>query len=79
MINIDLVNMTVDIKNYSIATQDEYPMLFLGFVIKNQYDDERIQLSEKYNPVKFIHFSSEAVFEEKINIKDPIIVTIVDI
>ena len=59
MINIDLVNVTVDIKNYSIATQDEYPMLFLGFVIKNQYDDERIQLSEKYNPVKFIHFSKD--------------------
>ena len=46
MINIDLVNMTVDIKNYSIATQDEYPMLFLGFVIKNQYDDERIHVDD---------------------------------
>lgn len=59
MIDIDLVNKPFDFKNYSIATQDEYPMLFLGFVIKNQYDDLRIKISEKYNPISFIHFSKD--------------------
>lgn len=59
MIDIDLINRQPNFDDYSIATPDEYPMLFLGFVIKNEYDNQRIKLSEKFNTLKFLHISKD--------------------
>lgn len=59
MIDIELTNKHTNLENYSIATLDEYPMLFLGFVIKNEYDNLRIKLNETFNPISFIHLGKD--------------------
>ena len=58
MIDLDLVNISVDFStnpNYIILDKNMYPKLFLGFLIKNQYDNERLDLNPKYNPIKICH------------------------
>lgn len=55
MIDIDLINDNVDLKDWSVLSDSSYPILFLGFIIENQYDNVRIQLNKDYNPVNIIH------------------------
>ena len=50
-INISLVESPVDITKFT-EFQSELPTLFLGFAIKNEYDNQRLQINEKYNPSK---------------------------
>lgn len=59
MIDIELINKQTNLEKYSIATLDEYPMLFLGFVIKNEYDNLRISLNETYKPLSFFHLGKD--------------------
>lgn len=59
MIDIDLVNKNLDISSYEILPPDQYPVLFLGFIIKNEYDNLRINLNKKYSPTNVIHFSKD--------------------
>lgn len=49
MIDISLVDTAVNIDNYQTFDQNR-PCLFLGFAIKNEYDNQRLKISEKYNP-----------------------------
>ena len=52
MIDVSLVESPVDgdAFSYPIPLQ---PSIFLGFIIKNEYDNKRLEINEKYNPKKF--------------------------
>ena len=52
MLDTNLVNKVVDLKDYRVARPDELPCLFLGFLINNEYDNQRLKLNEEYNPIK---------------------------
>ena len=55
MIDIDFVNTLPDTTDYTLVDKTNYPILFLGFIVKNQYDNLRIQLNKDYNPCNIIH------------------------
>ena len=57
MIDIEYTSKQVD--TTSFTDNPPRPVLFLGFVIKNEYDNLRIKLNEKYNPKKFIIFIND--------------------
>jgi len=60
MIDIETVNKPIDYEQYNFVSNiKEYPILFLGFVIKNQYDNLRVNLQESYNPINLLHFSKD--------------------
>lgn len=59
MIDIDLVNKPLDAKNYTLLEYSEYPILFLGFIIKNEYDNLRINIEKRYNPINILHFAKD--------------------
>ena len=52
MIDVSLVESPVDGEAFSYKTPLE-PSIFLGFIIKNEYDHKRLEINEKYNPKKF--------------------------
>lgn len=64
MIDIDLVNKHPNVQEYNLLTKESYPALFLGFIIKNEYDNQRIQLNTEYNPTNLVHTvkSKEGVY-----------------
>ena len=57
MIDINLVNTPVQFENFTILNSSKYPALFLGFIIKNSYDDNRINLNLDYSPLNVLHFN----------------------
>jgi len=60
MIDIENVNKPIDYEQYNfVSSIKEYPILFLGFVIKNQYDNLRVNIQEKYQPINLLHFSKD--------------------
>ena len=61
MITIEHSFEEIQEKDFSSTPPKQYPILFLGFVIKNQYDNMRIELNSKYNPVKFYHVLKSGV------------------
>ena len=61
MITIEHSFEEIQEKDFSPTPPKQYPILFLGFVIKNQYDNMRIELNSKYNPVKFYHVLKSGV------------------
>tara|TARA_R110000787_G_scaffold40970_2_gene101367 strand:+ start:1020 stop:1529 length:510 start_codon:yes stop_codon:yes gene_type:complete len=52
MIDVSLVESPVNGEGFSYETPLE-PSIFLGFIIKNEYDNKRLDINEKYNPKKF--------------------------
>ena len=52
MIDVSLVESPVEEEEFSYQTPRE-PSIFLGFIIKNEYDNKRLEINEKYNPKKF--------------------------
>jgi len=60
MIDIETVNKPIDYSAYNfVSSLKEYPILFLGFVIKNQYDNLRVNIEENYKPINLLHFSKD--------------------
>jgi len=60
MINSNLVNVAVrDYDQYRTAEVDELPTLFLGFIMTNEYDNQRLKLNAKYNPVKLMYLHED--------------------
>lgn len=51
MIDISLVEKTVNTEKFSLFDLDR-PCLFLGFAIKNEYDNRRLEICEKYKPLR---------------------------
>lgn len=59
MINIALTDQPVNTDRFN-AYDQKLPTLFLGFAIKNEYDNQRLEISEEYNPKRVLF-----VFENK--------------
>ena len=53
MIDVSLVEAPVSIDEFIYETPIK-PSVFLGFIIKNEYDNKRLGINEKYKPSKFI-------------------------
>ena len=51
MIDISLVEIPVNLDDFE-TFHEERPCLFLGFAIKNEYDNQRLQINDKYKPSK---------------------------
>lgn len=51
MIDISLVEVPVNLDDFE-TFNEERPCLFLGFAVKNEYDNQRLQINEKYKPSK---------------------------
>tara|TARA_R110000772_G_scaffold104137_5_gene205463 strand:+ start:244 stop:774 length:531 start_codon:yes stop_codon:yes gene_type:complete len=59
MINIALTDQPVNTDRFN-AYDQKLPTLFLGFAIKNEYDNQRLEICEEYNPKRVLF-----VFENK--------------
>jgi hypothetical protein len=59
MIDIDLINKPANSETFNFLDPKDYPFLFLGFIIKNEYDNRRIKISDTYTPVNFYHPSKD--------------------
>tara|TARA_R110002153_G_scaffold23408_2_gene75959 strand:- start:795 stop:1325 length:531 start_codon:yes stop_codon:yes gene_type:complete len=59
MINIALTDQPVNTDSFN-AYDQKLPTLFLGFAIKNEYDNQRLEICEEYNPKRVLF-----VFENK--------------
>ena len=55
MIDVKLVNRPVDISLYSPFDFKDLPCVFIGFIIENEYDRQRLKINEKYNPKKLVY------------------------
>lgn len=53
MIDISLVDTPVSLDEFSYETPLQ-PSIFLGFIIKNEYDNKRLKINKKYLPKKFV-------------------------
>jgi hypothetical protein len=53
MIDTSLVEVPVSIEGFSYETPIR-PSIFLGFIIKNEYDNQRLKINEKYDPKRFL-------------------------
>ena len=64
MIDISLVEQPVNIDNFETKLPFR-PSLFLGFILKNEYDNQRLKIKENYNPKKFVYICEK---EKKLDI-----------
>lgn len=55
MIDINLTEEPVDVSNYTTLLKEQYPALFFGTIIKNEYDNKRVNFNKKYSPIQIIH------------------------
>jgi len=49
MIDISLVEASVNLDDFETFSEDR-PCLFLGFAIKNEYDNQRLEINGNYKP-----------------------------
>ena len=56
LLNTDLIELPVTTKDYHIYDVDKLPVVFLGIRVKNKFDENRIQIKNKYNPRLVTHF-----------------------
>lgn len=54
MIDIALVEQPVDTSSFTMFSGDR-PCLFLGFAVKNEYDNQRLHISEEFKPKKQLY------------------------
>ena len=52
MIDVSLVEAPVSIDEFIYETPIK-PSIFLGFILKNEYDNKRLHINDKFNPKKF--------------------------
>lgn len=57
ILDCELVNQEVE-KTYNTLSSDQYPCLFLGYIIKNRYDERRYSICESLNPIRFSYPTS---------------------
>lgn len=60
---INLIDAPVTTSDYRPIRTDNLPMVFFGFRIKSQYDEQRISIKDKYHPQRIMHFSSTGELE----------------
>jgi hypothetical protein len=54
MIDISLIDEPIAIEEFE-KNKIDVPCLFLGFIIKNEYDNQRLHINEKFNPRKSLY------------------------
>ena len=54
MIDISLIETPVNMDDYN-PLDNKFTVLFLGFIIKNEYDNQRLQLNKKMEVEKKVH------------------------
>lgn len=59
MIDVSLVEKPVNGNDFNLLYEIDKPCLFIGHILKNEYDNQRLQLNDDYNPVKFFTIYSE--------------------
>jgi len=52
-VNVEDVTVPTNIDNYCLITKQPANSFFYGSIIKNKLDEERIYISEKFNPKKY--------------------------
>jgi hypothetical protein len=55
LLDTDLAQQPLELDNFKFLTPDDYPLALVGFKLKNLYDQKRISLSPKYNPLDVVH------------------------
>lgn len=55
-IDISFAGEPVNTDSFQFLHENDYPTVMIGFIIKNKYDQERLQIKKIYNPVNYIHF-----------------------
>ena len=58
MIDVSLVDEPVSSDNFS-GQIPLLPSIFLGFILKNEYDNKRLHINDKFNPKKFFRIYKE--------------------
>ena len=58
MIDVSLIESSVSMDDFSYETPLR-PSIFLGFIIKNEYDNKRLEINDKYGPKKFVRIYKE--------------------
>lgn len=53
MVDISLVDTPINIDSFDSSFRFDKPCLFIGHILKNEYDNQRLQLNDDYDPVKF--------------------------
>lgn len=61
MINIELADQLPNDAVFKSLQQKDYPALFLGFQILTEYDNQRLSIDAKYNPVKITHHCGKSL------------------
>ena len=60
LIDVDLEQEPLDIKNFLKISLSDYPYCLIGFQLKSLYDQKRISLKLKYKAQDYIHILPEA-------------------
>jgi hypothetical protein len=56
LLDVELVNEPLEIDSFSYLSDSDYPVIMLGFQLKNLYDQKRITVSQQYKSIDIIHF-----------------------
>jgi len=56
LLDVELVNEPLEIDSFSYLSDSEYPVIMLGFQLKNLYDQKRLLIKDKYDVQDIIHF-----------------------
>jgi len=54
----DLADQTVDNDSFQDLKPTDLPKAIIGCIIKNKYDESRVQIQEEYTPKNILHFIS---------------------
>jgi len=60
ILDCKLVNRGTE-HSYPPLEKKQYPCLFLGYIIKNKYDEERYSICNSLNPVRFTYPTSSKI------------------
>jgi hypothetical protein len=60
MISIELTKELANEKDFATLNDSALPALFFGFIIKTEYDNQRLHIAEQYKPIKFYHRNEKA-------------------
>ena len=63
MIDADLLDKPISTNKYTIYDIDSLPKLYLGFIMKNKFDEARTHIKSKYKPQYISHFTKSSKLE----------------
>ena len=63
MVNINLINSPITVKDYKIYDVTSLPRVILGIRVKNKFDEQRLDIKSKYTPRFISHFETNNELE----------------